>query len=238
METGMTGTRWEAVREQLRKHYEEMLIYYGRLFERKAARPPAQWPALIEYRMTGGVAYYYNEDQTIVLPLEFPKDLETVQDQIRAHLGTEGWERWEGLVRDTNAHLEAVVGLWRQIMEDMAVAAHRIGLFPYEKLFDRPLDIYWPSMFINAIWGDAGYYDGNKAHLWETTEVVEETTAIPMRHTTDVVQTWVFSGLPWVLTQSREAAEMIKKAWKDEALKVEPQVWSLLEERGRIEHRT
>ena len=238
MEIGTVGTRQEELRKQLRAHYEEILQDYGLLFERKTGRPPAQWPALIEYRITGGVAYYYNEEQTAVLPLEFPKALESVQDQIVAHLGPESWEKWEDLVRDTSSHLEAVVGLWKVILEDVATAAHNIGLFPYERLSERPLDIYWPSMFLNAIWGDVGYYEGNKAHLWERTKVVEETTAIPMRHTTDVVQTWVFSGVPWILTQSRDAAEMMKKAWEDEAVKIEPRVWDLLEERNRIEDTT
>jgi hypothetical protein len=59
-----------------------------------------------------------------------------------------------------------------------------------------------------------------------------------MRHNVDTVQTWVFSGLPWILTQSKDSAEKMKKGWEDEAVKVEPEVWELLQERARIEGRT
>jgi hypothetical protein len=232
------GTRAEEPNGSLREHYGEIVRDYGLLFERKSARPPAQWPASIEYRMTGGVAYYYNEKKTVILPLAFPKTLEGVEEQVRSHLGPENWERWEGLVRDTNAHLELVTKMWIQILEDLAAAAREIGLREYEKLIERPVDIYWPSKFLEAIWGDIGFYDKNHSHQWETVEIVEEMYAMPMRHNVDTVQTWVFSGLPWVMTQSKDAAEKIKKVWEDEAVKVEPGVWDLLQERSRIESRT
>src|SRR5713226_373883 len=102
------GTRIEELKENLRQHYEEILRDYGLLFEKKTARPPGAWAPFIEYRLTGGAAYYFNEGEVVVLPLAFPKDLEDVQEEVKGHLGPENWEKWEGLVRDTNSHLEAV----------------------------------------------------------------------------------------------------------------------------------
>jgi len=224
--------------EKLRSHCAEILRNYGLLFERKTARPPGPWPAWIEYRVMGGVAYYYNEEKIVLLPLALAKQLDSVQDQLRSHLGPENWLTWENLVRDTNAHLESVTQEWRRILEEISVAAHNIGLAPYEKLAERPLDIYWPSRFLVAIWEDIGYYDKNGVHLWERTKVVGGYTPISMRHTEDTVQTWAFADLPWVLTQNEEAAEMMLRAWEEEAIKAEPRVWELLQERSRIVSRT
>jgi hypothetical protein len=223
--------------EALRSHCAEMLRDYGLLFERKTAHPPGPWPASIEYRVTGGVAYYYNEGKTALLPLALPKELEPVEAQLRSHLGPENWLVWEELARDTNAHLESVTQEWRRILEELGVAAHDIGLAPYEKLAERPLDIYWPSRFLEAIWEDIGYYDKNRAHLWERTKVVGGVTPISMRHTEDTVNTWAFADLPWVLTQSKDAAEMMLRAWEKEAMRAEPRVWGLLQQRSRIESR-
>lgn len=231
-------TRTAKLDETLRSHRVEILRDYGLLFERKTAPPPGPWPASIEYRVTGGVAYYYNEGKTVVLPLALPEELEPVEDRLRSHLGPENWLTWEGLVRDANAHLEAVTQEWRRILDELDVAAREIGLAPYEKLAERPLDIYWPSRFLEAIWQDIGYYDKNRAHLWERTKVVGGVTPISMRHTEDTVNTWAFADLPWVLTQSKDAADMMLRAWEKEAMRAEPRIWELLQQRSRIENRT
>ncbi len=224
--------------ETLRSHCAEILRDYGLFFERKTSCPPGPWPASIEYRITGGVAYYYNEGKIVLLPLALPKNLEPVEDKLRLHLGPESWLAWEELVRDTNAHLESVTQEWRRILEEIGVAADEIGLAPYEKLAERPLDIYWPSRFLETIWQDIGYYDENRAHQWERTKVVEGVTPISMRHTEDTVNTWAFTDLPWVLTQSKDAADMMLRAWEKEAMRAEPRIWELLQQRSRIESRT
>lgn len=238
MGTAIMGTPTEAAREHLREHYEDVLRGYGLLFEKRSARPPAQWPAWIEYRMTGGVAYYYNERKTQVLPLEFPKALEASTEKIKSHLGPENWATWEGLVRDTNSHLEAVTQEWARILDEFGKVVHDIGLVQHESLYARPLDVYWPSKFLQAIWDDVGYYDRYKTHQWESVKIIQLMTVVPMRHSEDAVMCFEFKDLPWILTQSQQAAEEMKRAWENEAIAVEPRVWDLLQERSRIEART
>ncbi|MDA4114226.1 MAG: hypothetical protein OK474_09290 [Thaumarchaeota archaeon] len=223
--------------ERRRKHYEDIIRGYALLFKPRTAEKAGAWPALIEYRLSSGVSYYYNEGKTTILHLEFPSELEGMRDQIKSHLGP-NWAVWEALVRDTKSHLGAVVAEWERILEELSRRARAIGLSPYEKLFDRPLDIYWPSMFLNAVWTDIGFYETNGTHQWQTTKVVEEQTPLQRGHFQDVVQTWVFSDLPWMLTQSKEAAESMKEAWKEEALKAEPRIWDLLEERDLLQDRS
>ncbi|MDA4112717.1 MAG: hypothetical protein OK474_01590 [Thaumarchaeota archaeon] len=238
-EVSDAGERTSELRSRIKKHFDEVLQIYGTLFERKVAEPPGAWGPFIEYRLTtGAAAYYFNEGHTVVLPLELPQELKAVEDELRAHLGAENWERWEALVLETRSHLDVVAKTWTKMREDLDTQAHEIGLTSYEKLTERPLDIFWPSRFVAAIWEDLGYYEKYGYHQWESTSIVMEQTLVPMRHTVDVVRTWAFSGIPWVLTQSRESAEQMKRAWEDEALEIEPAVWAILEERNRLEDRS
>ena len=233
-----TRDQTSELKSLVQKHFDEVLQGYGRLFERREAKPPGSWGPFIEYRlMTGAAAYYFNEGHIVILPLDLPQQLKAVEDELRAHLGAENWESWEALVLETRSHLDGVVRTWTRIREDLDARAHEIGLTPYEKQIERPLDIFWPSRFVAAIWEDLGYYEKYGRHQWERISVVEEQTLVPMRHTVDVVQTWAFSGIPWVLTQNREAAEQMKRTWEDEALRIEPAVWELLEGRNRLEDR-
>jgi hypothetical protein len=41
-----------------------------------------------------------------------------------------------------------------------------------------------------------------------------------------------------LLTQSKDAAESMKEAWKEEALEAEPRIWDLLEERDLLQDRS
>jgi hypothetical protein len=233
------GEGTSELKSRIQKHFDQVLQSYGKLFETKVAKPPGAWGPFIEYRlMTGAASYYFNEGHTVVLPLELPEELKAVEDELRAHLGAENWEGWEALVLETRSHLDGVAKTWTKIREDLDARAQEIGLTPYEKLTDRPLDIFWPSRFVAAIWEDLGYYEKYGYHQWERTPIMAEQTLVPMRHTVDVVQTWVYSGIPWVLTQNREAAEQMKRAWEDEARKIEPAVWELLEGRNRLEDRS
>jgi hypothetical protein len=219
---------------QLKKHYDEVVGAYIQWFQDVPQRPRMMGQLLIEYRLPGAAAFYMANDQVLVHPLVFPKELERLQEGMRGHLGAENWKRWETLLAEVNSNLALVVALWKEIGERMAAAARRAGLFAHIPT-EPMVDTYWPELFVDAIWREPEYYLEKKIHSWESATIGEEYFAITLRHTLDTVQTWVFANSNMVRSQNKEPAEMMKNAWEEEAIRVEPIKKELMAERARIE---
>jgi len=223
------------VRSQLRKHSDEIVGAYDKWFQLVPERPRMKGLMLIEYRLPGAAAFYMANEQTLLHPLVLPEQLEGLQGAIRGHLGAENWKRWETLMSDVNANLAAVAALWKEIGDMLAPTARRAGLFAQSGPTDPMVDTYWPEMFVNSIWREPEYYEEKKVHSWESAKIVEEAYTIPMRHTLDNVQTWIFENTNMVRSQNKEPAEMMRRAWEEEATRVEPIKKKLMAERARIE---
>jgi hypothetical protein len=208
---------------------------YRRWFGRIPQRPQRVGYILIDYRIDEAAAFYLATEQVILQELNFPKEIDAVQDSMRSHLGAENWARWESLAGAVNGHLRSVTAIWDDIARRLEPAGQKAGLFPSSRPTEAPVDTYWPALFVEAIWNDPHHFDSNRKHLWEGYEIVKDLAVVPMRHTEDTVQSWIFEGTNLARSQSRESLETIKEAWKLEAQRAGPLIRAKLEERAAIE---
>ena len=216
---------------QLKRHYDELASAYTRWFEYIPQRPQYKGLMLIEYRMPSSAAFYMANEQIIVNKLRLPESFTSFQDPLKEHLGAENWPRWESLASEINNNIDSAVALWNEIEGNISSSARSAGLIRQSGPTDPVVDVFWPELFVNAIWRDSDYYAEKKVHAWEDARVVRSDTTIPQRHGYDVVQSWVFENTNMVRSQNKEPADAMKEAWAKEAMRAEPLIKNLLAER-------
>jgi hypothetical protein len=229
------GNREMELRSQLKRHFEEIVGVYASWFGRPAERPRFKGQLLVEHRVSGAAFFFMANGQHILQPLILPGEFASLVESVKAHLGDEGWKKWEDLVAEMNSNLSAAVSLWNEIGERLGATARKVGLFsastPMEPLVDR----YWPELFIASIWQEPEYYEGKKVHSWESAIIVEDEVTLFNSHQFDTFQTWIFANSNMVRSQSKHAVETMKKAWESEGTRVDPILRKLRADQVRIE---
>ena len=187
------------------------LVRFSRVVLEGHAAPKMRSQTILSRHLLGYSAFYMLDGEVL---LESPEADEGLEKELKGHVGLAAWEEWNRSKSKAASNIQETASAWQRTASLLAPLAKDAGLITIQKFSSEEVDAFWSALFVRSIWTEQVDPADRSVLFWKDAHVAEESLVVPVRHTLDAVNVWVFQGSNMVRSQTREPVEKMKAAWK------------------------